>query len=67
MLFEFNFMLHRMSKDRKNRGFSAQYRNVTNRDLTLNAVFEMTDGDKVWLVTVPEGEVEGKVSPSQTF
>jgi hypothetical protein len=60
-------MLHRMSKDRKNRGYSAQYRDVTNRDLTLNGVFQITDGDKVWLVTAPGGGAEGKVSPSQTF
>ncbi len=67
MPFKFNFMLHRKYKDRKNRGFWGQYRYVTYSDLTLNAVFEITDGDKVWLVTASEGEAEEKVSPSQTF
>jgi hypothetical protein len=60
-------LVHRMSKDRKNRSLSGQYRDVTNRDLTLNAVFQITDGDKVWLVTAPGGGAEGKVSPFQTF
>jgi hypothetical protein len=34
-------------KTEKNRGLLGQYRHVTNSDLTLNAAFQKTDGDKV--------------------